>query len=167
MVVLAQLLGAAGEEVGWRGVVQPALETRLRLVPAGALTGLLFGLGHLGGADGFGRFLLFLGSAVLLSWALAFLTAGRGVWVRVLLATGLHWLVNLATLVGFADGDDSAAWAVANVVAAALAALAVRLVLGGSRTRTAQVPHAVRPTPTAPAAPAAPAAPEASQSKDA
>lgn len=114
VVLVLQLVGAAGEEVGWRGVVQPALETRLRLVPAAVVTGLLFGLGHLHvAAAGPVVYGLFVVAAVGLSLLLATLTAGRGVGQRVVLATVLHWLVNLVLLIGFSGGDESVTWMLA------------------------------------------------------
>ncbi|MBN1259242.1 MAG: CPBP family intramembrane metalloprotease [Anaerolineae bacterium] len=42
------LIGAIGEEVGWRGYLQPVLETRLSLVLASTMVGLAWGLWHFG-----------------------------------------------------------------------------------------------------------------------
>ncbi|WP_168800418.1 CPBP family intramembrane glutamic endopeptidase [Cellulomonas telluris] len=140
VVLAAQLLGAAGEEVGWRGLVQPLLETRLPVLGAAVVTGLLFGLGHVHVlAAGPVVYALFLVSAVGLSVALAYVTTGRSVVQRVVLGTVLHWLVNVVLLVGFSGGDASARWtattAVATVVAGAVCALvAARAARRAART---------------------------------
>lgn len=135
VVLVAQLLGAAGEEVGWRGLVQPLLETRVPVPVAGVATGLLFGLGHVHVlAAGTGVYALFVVSAVGLSVALAYVTAGRGVVQRVVVATALHWLVNVVLLVGFSGGDTSVGWTAATAVAT-LSGAAVAAVLHRRRGR--------------------------------
>ncbi|WP_166436039.1 CPBP family intramembrane glutamic endopeptidase [Cellulomonas shaoxiangyii] len=134
VVLAAQLVGAAGEEVGWRGLVQPVLETRLRLLPAALVTGLMFGLGHVHVlAAGIGVYALFLVSAVGLSVALAVVTAGRAVLQRVVLATVLHWLVNVVMLVGFSGGDTSVGWTAGTAAATVVAGLGCVLVARARR----------------------------------
>lgn len=120
VVVLGlQVLGAAGEEVGWRGLVQPLLETRTRPLLACLITGLLFGVGHVVVlfAVGAGVFVAFLVAAVSLSFALGLLTYGRSLGARVVIATLLHWMVNMVTLLLFSDGDDSLRWALISAAA--------------------------------------------------
>lgn len=100
LVVALQFIGAFGEEVGWRGVVQPMLETRMSVLRAATVTGLLFGAGHwfvLG--SGVVTYLLFVVGAVLLSWGFAAVTLGMRWWQRALIATALHWLVNVSLIV--------------------------------------------------------------------
>lgn len=107
VVLIVQLLGAAAEEVGWRGLVQPLLETRLAAWMAALVTGALFGLGHFYLAFGVAplSFGLFLVSAVAISMILALATLGRSIWERIVIATLLHYLLNMATLFLFSDGD--------------------------------------------------------------
>jgi membrane protease YdiL (CAAX protease family) len=109
VVLAVQLLGAAAEEVGWRGLVQPLLETRLAPWKAALVTGALFGLGHfyLAFAVSAVAFLLFLVGAVALSLILALATVGRSWKSRIAIATLLHFLVNMETFFLFADGDGS------------------------------------------------------------
>lgn len=133
LVLLAQLIGAAGEEVGWRGLVQPLLETRMHPLPAALVTGLLFGAGHFPViAAGPVVYALFIVAAIELSVLLAWLTAGRSIGIRIAVATALHWLVNITMLIGFSDGDASIRWTLNTVIATALACLAC---LGLSRRR--------------------------------
>ena len=108
-MVVVQIIGATAEEVGWRGLVQPLLETKLAARPAALVTGALFGLGHfyLAFAVSPTSFGLFLVSAIAISMILALATVGRSIGERIAIATGLHFLINMATLGLFADGDSS------------------------------------------------------------
>jgi membrane protease YdiL (CAAX protease family) len=109
LVMIVQLLGAAAEEVGWRGVVQPLLETRLAPLKAALISGTLFGLGHFYMAFDIApvSFALFVISAIAMSVILAVATVGRTLGARIVIATFLHYLLNMATLLLFSDGDGS------------------------------------------------------------
>jgi membrane protease YdiL (CAAX protease family) len=102
-----QFLGAAAEEVGWRGLVQPLLETRMAASLAGLVTGLLFAVGHVYLALSISpvAFGLFVVGGVWVSMILAAFTVGRSAPARVLVAAVLHFLVNMATFFRFDDGD--------------------------------------------------------------
>lgn len=140
VVLVVQVVAAAAEEVGWRGVVQPLLERRLSLLVSGVVTGLLFGLGHVyvlvgGGPAVYATFVL---STVGISVLLAVLTTGRTLVARMLVGTAFHWLVNVAILVLFSDGDTSLLWTAnlaAAFVGAALLALVLRRRSAGQPTR--------------------------------
>lgn len=109
VVLVVQLLGAAAEEIGWRGIVQPLLETRVSAAVASLVTGALFALGHfyLAFAVAPAAFGLFVVSAIAMSMILALATLGRSIGERIVIATVLHFLLNMATLFLFADGDGS------------------------------------------------------------
>ncbi len=147
VILVAQFVGAAGEEVGWRGLVQPVLETRVRPLAAGAITGVFFGVGHFYMyAAGFAGYAVFVLSTTGLSIAAAAVTTGRDPWVRVLTGTVLHWLVNVGILIGFANADASLLWITDTAVAMGALGLACVPVLtrrgragaiGGARHETA------------------------------
>lgn len=109
VVLIVQLVGAAAEEIGWRGLVQPLLETRLRPWIAALITGVLFAVGHFYMAFAVSplSFALFVLGAVGLSAVLAQVTVGYALASRVLIASGLHFLVNMVTFLLFNDGDGS------------------------------------------------------------
>lgn len=109
VVLVVQFVGAAAEEIGWRGLVQPLLETRLRPWIAALITGLLFAVGHFYMAFAVSplSFALFGVGAVALSAVLARMTVGYALWSRVLIASVLHFLVNMVTFLLFNDGDGS------------------------------------------------------------
>ncbi|MER5356079.1 type II CAAX endopeptidase family protein, partial [Kitasatospora sp. NPDC002551] len=98
LIVLAQLVGACGEEIGWRCFLQPLLRTRFGPLAASALVGLLWGGWHVqvfarrpGYAAGF--LLATVAMSVVLGLALEGVRANR-----LLLAGGFHTLVNLGML---------------------------------------------------------------------
>jgi membrane protease YdiL (CAAX protease family) len=125
LLLFIRLLSDVGEEIGWRGVVQPLLEPRLGVLGAGAVTGVLFGLGHFPVllVGGTWVYLVFVIAAVGLSLTLAVLTFGRTLKARVVLATLLHWLTNTVLFLAFADGDESLRWMLTIATATTAAAV--------------------------------------------
>lgn len=124
-VVLFQLAGAFGEEAGWRGVLQPLLESRFSVTMAAVLTGLIWGAWHIQIFSDLVVTGLFLLGTVALSVAMAFV--GRGsMGQRAVVGTVVHWLVNLAALVVDGEGTGSRGASLGMAVAAvAVAAVAV------------------------------------------
>lgn len=104
-----QLVGALAEEVGWRGLIQPLIEIKAPAPIAAIVTGLLFGMGHFYIAFAIAPLAcaLFIVSATGLSVILAVFTTGRSAPVRILIATVLHFLINMVTFFLFTDGDGS------------------------------------------------------------
>ncbi|MEO5608703.1 MAG: CPBP family intramembrane glutamic endopeptidase [Ornithinibacter sp.] len=92
------LFGATAEEVGWRGVLQPSLESVLPRWGAGILTGLLWSVWHLPlFADGAAIGAVFIASTTVLAVLMAYLGNGSPR-QRVITTSVVHWLVNLAIL---------------------------------------------------------------------
>ncbi|MER7701816.1 type II CAAX endopeptidase family protein [Kitasatospora sp. NPDC097605] len=107
LIVLAQLVGACGEEIGWRCYLQPLLRTRFGPLAASVLVGLFWGGWHVqvfaqrpGYAAGF--LLATVAMSVVLGLALEGVRANR-----LLLAGGFHTLVNLGMLLAM-DEEDGA-----------------------------------------------------------
>lgn len=99
LIAVVWLFGATAEEVGWRGVLQPALETRLPRWGAGALTGLLWSVWHLPVITlGAVIAAVFIASTTVLSVLMAYLGNGSPA-QRVIITSLVHWLVNLAILI--------------------------------------------------------------------
>ena len=123
VVLVASLLGTAAEEIGWRGVVQPLLETRTGAIRAMIGTGLLFGVGHFYVAsEGPLVYLLFVIGATAMSVIFGTLSAGRTIFGRTVAASIAHWFVNFVLLLFFSDGDSSAVWMAQLAAASALIA---------------------------------------------
>ncbi|MFC4334481.1 CPBP family intramembrane glutamic endopeptidase [Salininema proteolyticum] len=91
-----QLIGATGEEIGWRGFMQPLLETRMGRFAAASATGVVWAAWHIdiftaGLAVASAFFVSTVAFAVLLGYM------GNGsFWQRVATASIGHWLINIA-----------------------------------------------------------------------
>ncbi|WP_167363487.1 CPBP family intramembrane glutamic endopeptidase [Micromonospora eburnea] len=108
LILAAQLIGACGEEFGWRCFLQPYLRARFGVVSSGTLVGLLWGVWHV---QVFGRGLVFtagfLAMAVALSIMLAVLQERSRDGVLII-AGGFHMLVNIGMLLLTGDSDGAA-----------------------------------------------------------
>lgn len=130
LIVVAQFVGACGEEFGWRCFLQPLLRTRFRAVPASGLVGLLWGCWHIG-AFGYGPVyaVAFLAMAVAMSVVLGLALDRTGA-VRLPLAGGFHALINLGMLLLM---DEEAGAALPMVMLAVSALVVALLWVGWSR----------------------------------
>ncbi|MFE6872223.1 CPBP family intramembrane glutamic endopeptidase [Kitasatospora sp. NPDC057692] len=123
LILLAQLVGACGEEIGWRCFLQPLLRTRLGPVAASVVVGLLWGVWHVQvfaapPAYAAGFLLGTVAMSVVLGLALEGVRANR-----LLLAGGFHTLVNLGMLLTMDEEDGVALPMVLFGVACLLAAV--------------------------------------------
>ncbi|MEV0029897.1 type II CAAX endopeptidase family protein [Nocardia sp. NPDC050793] len=95
--LLLQLLGAGGEEIGWRGLMQPMLESRMTRFAAISTTGVTWALWHV---QAFEADLVtaacFFVSTMAFAIVLGYLSNGS-FRQRVLIASIGHWLINIAT----------------------------------------------------------------------
>lgn len=109
LILAAQLLGACGEECGWRTFLQPYLRRRLGLLGSGVVVGLLWGAWHVQVlARGPLHAAAFLSTTVALSVILAVLLDRLR--SGVLIIAGLfHMLINLGVLLLAGEGGGSAA----------------------------------------------------------
>ncbi|WP_432015464.1 CPBP family intramembrane glutamic endopeptidase [Streptomyces cucumeris] len=99
LIALAQLVGACGEEIGWRCFLQPLLRTRFGPFTASVAVGVLWGLWHvqaLAGSPAYAAGFLLATTAMSIVLGLA-LDQARGP-VRLLCAGAFHALVNLGML---------------------------------------------------------------------
>lgn len=94
--VVLQLVGAGGEEIGWRGLMQPILESRMTRFAAISATGVTWALWHVQAfAAGPVTAVCFFVSATAFAIVLGYL--GNGSFrQRVLVASIGHWLINIA-----------------------------------------------------------------------
>ncbi|MGW4382894.1 CPBP family intramembrane glutamic endopeptidase [Kitasatospora sp. NPDC004531] len=107
VIVAAQLLGACGEEIGWRCLLQPLLRTRFGPIASSVTVGLLWGAWHVQVFTQAPAFAVgFLAAAVAMSVLLG-LACERIGSHRLLLAGGFHTLVNLGMLL-FLDEESGA-----------------------------------------------------------
>ncbi|WP_431676461.1 CPBP family intramembrane glutamic endopeptidase [Kitasatospora sp. KL5] len=140
LIAAAQLVGACGEEIGWRCFLQPMLRTRLGLLAASTAVGTAWGVWHVqvfaqhpvyAGA--------FLAAAVSMSVVLGWALDGAGI-SGLPLAGGFHALVNLAMLL-LMDEESGAVLPMVLFGASCLAAAALWTWWGVRRGwRTAPTP---------------------------
>lgn len=95
MILPGMLIGAMGEELGWRGYLLPELRTSLKPVQACVLTGFMWGLWHMGNYQFgilymVGMILFAISSTLILYWIMRF--SGN----NIILATGFHFAINLS-----------------------------------------------------------------------
>ena len=121
-----------GEEIGWRGFLQPRLRSRMGLAAAGLATGVVWVLWHLpiylAPEQGLGAFLVFAWWVLPLSVAMG--AVAEGARFSVIVATVMHGAANIATPFLLPNVDRS--WwllvtgALYAIVAAALVVMARR-----------------------------------------
>lgn len=107
LIAAAQLVGACGEEIGWRCLLQPMLAERFGPLAASVLVGVVWGVWHVGvfaqaPAYAAGFLTATVAMSVVLGLALERMRSGR-----LLLAGGFHALVNLGMLL-FMDEESGA-----------------------------------------------------------
>lgn len=107
LIVAAQFVGACGEEIGWRCLLQPLVRGRFGPLMASTLVGMVWGVWHVQVFDrapayAAGFLLATVAMSVVLGLALERVRAGR-----LLLAGGFHTLVNLGMLL-FMDEESGA-----------------------------------------------------------
>ncbi|MDX6283931.1 MAG: protease family protein [Kribbellaceae bacterium] len=123
-MVITMIVGAAGEELGWRAYLQPYLQTRFSVLRSSLIVGLLWGFWHIGGFEYGPVYMgLFVVMAVGLSVVMGtVLQSARG--ANLAIATAGHAAVNLCMFALFdeEDGDKfsmgalAAVWVIAAVV---------------------------------------------------
>lgn len=119
LYLVLQAVGALGEEVGWRGVVQRSGEHFARPAVVSAIAGFLFGATHLGyWSLGLVPVLTFSVTAMLMSLTITTLFVGS-LWQRMLPAVVVHLGVNLG-LSALAANDEPLATAPISLGAAAV-----------------------------------------------
>ncbi|GAA2818979.1 CPBP family glutamic-type intramembrane protease [Kribbella solani] len=103
VLVITMLIGAAGEELGWRAYLQPYLQTRFSVLRSSLIVGLLWGFWHIGGfANGIVFMLLFVVMATSMSVVMGAVLAGARR-TNLVIATVMHAAVNLWLILLFTE----------------------------------------------------------------
>jgi membrane protease YdiL (CAAX protease family) len=102
-LVITMIVGAAGEELGWRAYLQPYLQTRFSVLRSSLIVGLLWGFWHIGG---FSHGLVYMGLFVVMATGLsvvmgAVVSSARR--TNLVVATAAHAAVNLALILLFTE----------------------------------------------------------------
>ncbi|WP_234440669.1 CPBP family intramembrane glutamic endopeptidase [Streptomyces rimosus] len=136
LIAVAQLVGACGEEIGWRCFLQPLLRPRFGPLTTSVLVGVVWGAWHV---QIFAKHPLYAAAfvtmavsmSVVLGWALEGTRA-----VRLPLAGGFHALINLGLLL-FLDEESGAVLPMALFGASCLVAAVLWTWASTGRVRSA------------------------------
>ncbi|MFB0627514.1 CPBP family intramembrane glutamic endopeptidase [Streptomyces sp. AB3(2024)] len=146
LTAAAQLVGACGEEIGWRCFLQPLLRTRFGTLVSSVTVGVVWGAWHVpvfAQAPAYAAG--FLLATVAMSVVLGVALDGTGGPYRLLLAGGFHTLVNLGLLL-FMDEESGA---VTPMLCFGLSCLVVALAWARRRAAAAPEPASQAvPAPT-------------------
>lgn len=141
LLVVAQLVGALAEELGWRGLLLPVLRQRFPIATASAIVGLLWGVWHVGIFTAGPVFVAgFLAATVAMSLIMGTVIERVG-GDRLLVGGTFHLIANLGMLMIVVGGPDDRSTTVSTwcfaVAASAVAAFSVwRLGRQGRSRRT-------------------------------
>ncbi len=134
--LVLQFVGASGEEVGWRGLMQPMLESRMARFAAVSVTGAVWALWHVqaftAGPVVAGCFFV---ATMAFAGVLGYLATGS-FWQRVLVAAVGHWLINIAGYLLAGDSTLDRPQIVFVAVAAVLVAAGSMGILALGRSRS-------------------------------
>jgi membrane protease YdiL (CAAX protease family) len=100
VMLIGILFGAVGEEIGWRGFLQPILEKRNCVLIASIIVGVIWGLWHIGhyknGLLFMSGFLLFtISASIIIAWLL------RETQFNMIIAAVFHITINLGFIIFF------------------------------------------------------------------
>ncbi len=105
VMIAGMVIGALGEETGWRGFLQPLLEKRYALPVASILVGLLWGLWHVahyknGVLFMAGFLLVTISASIIVAWLL------RGTDYNLIIASLFHLAINIGFFAFFNNSTD-------------------------------------------------------------
>ncbi|WP_194291055.1 CPBP family intramembrane glutamic endopeptidase [Nocardia aurantia] len=126
--LLLQLLGATGEEIGWRGLMQPLLQSRMSRFAAICVTGTAWALWHVQAFTAGAPIAISFFVAVLAFAAVLGSPAEGSFRQRVLVAAIGHWLINIAWYLLAGDDTSDRPQIVFVAIAAVLVAAGVTTV---------------------------------------
>ncbi len=106
VMIAGMVVGALGEETGWRGFLQPLLEKRYALPVASIIVGLVWGLWHVGHYKNgllfmVGFLLVTISASIVVAWLL------RGTDYNLIIASLFHLAVNIGFSAFFDNSTDS------------------------------------------------------------
>lgn len=145
MLAAPQLVGAVGEELGWRVALQPHLQARWHCLVSSVVVGVLWGTWHIQYyAFGLVFMACFVITTVAISIIMGYLVRNTG-WWSIVIAGVLHWLLNVGIrfLSDFETGDV-ARIAILAVTSAALTTIVMVVVRITVATKHRQRVGAVR-----------------------
>jgi membrane protease YdiL (CAAX protease family) len=137
ILVVAQILGAAGEEVGWRGFLQHRLQSRFSVLVSAVIVGLMWGIWH---PYVFGEGPSFAGGFLIWTIAMSVIIAvvcDTWRFNRIACGASLHCAVNIGLMMILNEENGSVrAMTTTSIVTALVAVITVGLSRVGTHTKT-------------------------------
>ena len=139
IAMLGGLLGAAAQEVGWRGFLQPTLESRMPRIGASVIVGLVWSLWYVNAFTDIVTGIMLFATYVPLSILLGYLGNGS-VFQRVLTTAIVHWLITLPVtfLAGIAGSVVQFAVALASIAVTSIFMVMFAVATKRRRARAAE-----------------------------
>ncbi len=131
VMLIGILIGAIGEELGWRSFLQPVLEVKNSVLLASIIVGLIWGLWHIGhyknGLFFMIAFLIFTVSAsIILAWIL------QDTKYNILIAIAFHTAINIGFFMFFKNSLTDSKLMFVNGIVWMLSALVIVMVTEGN-----------------------------------
>ena len=125
IVIIASVLGATGEEIGWRGFMLPVLHKKHNLLISSIITGVLWGVWHFGKIQLFGitGYLLFtllcVEFTILMAWIL--IKANRSIIPMIV----FHSLINIFSVLFLNEREGIAFYIAACIIGCVLCGIII------------------------------------------
>lgn len=136
VALLGGLAGAVVQEIGWRGYLQPLLESRMPRIGAAVIVGMLWSLWHVSALTDLLTGLLLFATYVPLGILLGHLGNGAA-WQRVATTALVHWLLTLPVMFMAGIGGVQVQIAVA-IAAVVVTAVFMAMFVVATKRRTAR-----------------------------
>jgi membrane protease YdiL (CAAX protease family) len=109
------LIGAFGEELGWRGYLQKSLDRRIMVVLSSTLVGLLWAFWHIDLYQN-GPYYMFFFALSLIAYSISIAWLLRGSRYNVVIATLFHFTINFSTYIFFLRAANDPDYMRANAI---------------------------------------------------
>lgn len=136
VALLGGLAGAVVQEIGWRGYLQPLLESRMPRIGAAVIVGMLWSLWHVSALTDLLTGLLLFATYVPLGILLGHLGNGAA-WQRVATTALVHWLLTMPVMFMAGIGGVQVQIAVA-IAAVVVTAVFMAMFVVATKRRTAR-----------------------------
>jgi membrane protease YdiL (CAAX protease family) len=129
VMIFGIIIGAVGEEIGWRSFLQPFLEKKNAVLIASVLVGCIWGLWHIGHYKNgflfmFGFLLFTISASIIIAWLL------RETQYNLIIATVFHIAVNLGFVLFFKNSLTDSKLMIINGIIWLISAIIIVLMNG-------------------------------------
>jgi membrane protease YdiL (CAAX protease family) len=129
LMITGMLIGAFGEEIGWRSFLQPILEKKNSVLVASIFVGIIWGLWHVGHYKSgllfmTGFFLFTISVSIIIAWLL------RGTEYNLIISAMFHLSINIGFLVFFHNSMTDSKFMLINGIVWLIPAIGIVIITG-------------------------------------